>query len=513
MYFFDVYFVIFLTLVLYLVVSNILSSYVNEDMLQIYYFILLSYLAIVSTYVMSYSLSVEFSEIITPLGYKYVNTDGFFLFIFGLDNVSCLFSAVTIQIAFFVNLYSYFYHKNNPTSLWFFFLLNFFFVFMVLFIHSKNILTLFLFWECIGISSYFLINFYFIKSICGKSALKALTFNKWSDCLLLTAFFIFYKSTNTCFLDMSSFAVFINNCYSIKILSFNFNSVLIFSSFICFAAFSKSAQLGFHFWLPDSMEAPLPASALIHSATLVAAGINLLIRFSIIINFNVGLVYFILIYASLTYLYGAVVSCFQSDLKKILAYSTISNCGLIIVAIFVGDCNLALIFFSIHGWYKSLSFLVGGHLINYSYHKQDVRQHSSGKFIILAQCAVIVLTLASLSSWFFMCNSLVKHEITQYKNYDFFFKWTILMGTHYSAVYSLKALMQINSLHFKSIKNDTPSVNIYFMYSIYFFVFFFSIFFFLYRYAHIISINCIFTKYQIYFFIIFLLLSLYSFRD
>ena len=145
MYFFDVYFVIFLTLVLYLVVSNILSSYINEDMLQIYYFILLSYLAIVSTYVMSYSLSVEFNEIITPFGYKYVNTDGFFLFIFGLDNVSCLFSAVTIQIAFFVNLYSYFYHKNNPTSLWFFFLLNFFFIFMVLFIHSKNILTLFLF--------------------------------------------------------------------------------------------------------------------------------------------------------------------------------------------------------------------------------------------------------------------------------------------------------------------------------------------------------------------------------
>lgn len=104
--------------------------------------------------------------------------------------------------------------------------------------------------------------------------------------------------------------------------------------FLSFAAFVKSAQIGFHLWLPDSMEAPVPASALIHSATLVSAGLFLLLRFNVLFELSNYIIFVIILVSAVTSLYGGLVAMFQSDVKRILAYSTISHCGFLIVSFF-----------------------------------------------------------------------------------------------------------------------------------------------------------------------------------
>lgn len=186
-------------------------------------------------------------------------------------------------------------------------------------------------------------------------------------------------------------------------LHFNFGGIAVsyadvFLVCLTIASFCKSAQFGFHFWLPDSMEAPVPASALIHSATLVSAGIYLLLRFNSVLLVSGFSYTLIAMVSSFTAFYGAIIAAFQTDVKKILAYSTISHCGMLVFSTLMNSPYITLFYLFAHGFFKSINFMCVGNFIQYSNNYQDTsrmgRYFSSFRFEFFFFC----VTLFNLSS-------------------------------------------------------------------------------------------------------------------
>lgn len=192
-----------------------------------------------------------------------------------------------------------------------------------------------------------------------KSSLKAFFFNRISDLFLFIFFAAFLFEYGT-----SSLVTVHSTGSSIEFL-------LLFS--LTQLAFIKSAQGVYYFWLPDSMEAPIPASALIHSATLVSAGIYLCLRFRYLLLSNVFLRDFILYHSLISAVIFSFTAFLQYDIKRLLAFSTISNCSFMYFLISLGFLNETLFYFTLHGFLKSLLFLLVGYLIINNFHSQDIR--------------------------------------------------------------------------------------------------------------------------------------------
>ena len=268
-------------------------------------------------------------------------------------------------IGFGTNIYilNYFKHEANEDS--FTLLINWFILSMIVLVLANNLFTLFLGWELIGLTSFFLINFWNERRGTLKSAFKAFVFNKLSDFFLFIFVVLVWFLTNQSHLNLINLTV-------LKL--FDSNNVLWFICIISLILCSsiKSAQIIGHLWLPDSMEAPVPASALIHSATLVSAGLYLLLRFNTLIIVS-GLSSYILFLGSLTAAYGGVVAAAQTDVKKLLAYSTISHCGFLFVCVALNNSYLVIIYLFLHGLFKALTFFCVGSFIRIS-NSQDTRQ-------------------------------------------------------------------------------------------------------------------------------------------
>lgn len=384
---------VFLLIIIYFFYNFIDFNFFFKFYMNLYYIVFL-----LSTYMHFISF---FDQINININFNFIKIfNYYFFYFFDLDfnNISCVFSSVTVEITFFVNFFMVWYISDNVKKIKFFLLLNLFSSSMIFLIYSNNFILLFFFWELIGISSFFLINFFFNKTISVKSSFKALTFNKISDLCLLTSIIIYYNNTLSFSLDSGTILLFILNNEKYYIFNYILYSTDLFIFFVSIASFIKSAQIGFHLWLPDSMEAPLPASALIHSATLIASGIYLYYKFFIILITNTVIINIFLYIFLITFIYGAVVSSMQSDLKKILAYSTISNCGFMFFSIFCTNQVNSLLYFSIHGFCKSSSFLLSGILIYVYSHKQDSKFFSNSFYFFYLKVSIIILSIISLSS-------------------------------------------------------------------------------------------------------------------
>jgi len=183
----------------------------------------------------------------------------------------------------------------------------------------------------------------------------------------------------------------------------------ILSFFFLICAFIKSAQFGFHVWLPDSMEAPVPASALIHSATLVSAGIFILLRFSSLFEYSVYSYYAVPIMGSFTAFFGGICSCYQSDIKKILAYSTISHCGFLMIAYSTYITEYTILYLYIHGFFKAAVFLCVGNIIRFNRNYQDFRVMGGFWKYLPFECCASFICLINLSGLPFTIGFYIKH--------------------------------------------------------------------------------------------------------
>ncbi len=357
-----------------------------------------------------------------------------------IDKLTITYVSLVLSIGVAVVIYTFSYFRYEPHVERLLLFINLFMISMSVLVLGANLFVLFLGWELIGLTSFFLINFWSTRVSTLKAAFKAFLFNKVSDLGVLI--FILITMTVTGESNILIINTVITNFKDYKLsvigLTFSYTEVSVF--FLMIAAFVKSAQFGFHVWLPDSMEAPVPASALIHSATLVSAGVFLFLRFAPLLEVSSVLIYWILLTSSFTAALGGVSACFQSDAKRILAYSTISHCGFLIFLACTATLEITLFYLCVHGFFKALVFLCIGNVIRFARNYQDFRYMGGfAKFLPFETCMTLV-GLINLSGLPFSFGFFIKHLtlLSLFDTAGWFIKINIFVGMVTGLVYSYR---------------------------------------------------------------------------
>ena len=375
-----------------------------------------------------------------------LNINWSFLF----DSVTAIMLVVVTSISSLVHIYSIKYMETDPHRPRFMAYLEIFTFFMLVLVTSDNLVQMFLGWEGVGLASYLLINFWYTRLAANQSAIKALIVNRVGDFGLslgiLTTFFVF-KTVD--YITIFSLAPLFEN-YFLYFLGFKINSITLIGIFLFVGAVGKSAQLGLHTWLPDAMEGPTPVSALIHAATMVTAGVFLLIRFSPLIEFSSTILFILIIFGSLTAFFAAMTGVFQHDLKKVIAYSTCSQLGYMIFSCGMSCYDVSLFHLTNHAFFKALLFLSAGSVIHAVSNEQDMRRMGSlMKFLPLTYILMLIGSLA-LVGFPFLTGFYSKDfilELTQtlsyYNlnlNYVSFACWLGNLSVFFTAYYSFRLI-------------------------------------------------------------------------
>jgi len=316
---------------------------------------------------------------------------------FTFDSVTIIATCVILSIATLVHMFSFEYMRTEGRVIQFLAHLCLFVVCMLVLVLSSNLIILYIGWEGVGLCSYLLINHWYKRIQANKAAIKAMVMNRIGDCFLILAFI-------SCWALFGTFDLYTIFTLVPGVLDCNFNflfmeihSLTLIGFFLFMAAVGKSAQLGLHTWLPDAMEGPTPVSALLHAATMVTAGVILLIRFSPLLEFTSQELHsLMLVLGSLTAFFGASTAFFQYDLKRIIAFSTCSQLGLMIVAIGLSNYQLALFHFSNHAFFKALLFLSAGVIIHGFHGEQDIRRMGALRNIFPLCYTTIFISSCSL---------------------------------------------------------------------------------------------------------------------
>ena len=302
---------------------------------------------------------------------------------------------IITSISLMVHFYSFEYMYSDPYILKFFSFLSLFSFFMLVLISADNLLQLFLGWEGVGICSYLLISFWNTRIMANKSAIKALLINKIGDIFLIITiciFFYYFKTLDFTIIFILYPFFLIKNFIFINI---NLNLLNTLAFFLLVGAMAKSSQIGLHTWLPDAMEGPTPVSALIHAATMVTAGVFLVTRFSPIFEYSSSLLIKMSFIGSLTSFLGASIAMVQHDIKKIIAYSTCSQLGYMILSCSLSNYSGSLFHLLNHAFFKALLFLSAGSIIHSLSDEQDIRK--MGNLVNIIPFLYICFLIGSLA--------------------------------------------------------------------------------------------------------------------
>ncbi|MCL2474052.1 MAG: NADH-quinone oxidoreductase subunit L [Alphaproteobacteria bacterium] len=291
-----------------------------------------------------------------------------------LDTLSALMLLVVSVVSCLIHLYSIGYMAEDKSKSRFMAYLSLFTFFMFVLVVAPNMLQMFFAWEGVGFASYILISFWYEKESANDAGIKAFLVNRVSDFAFLLGIFACFVLFNS--LDYTTMFAKAAKASEVhwEILSVSVHAV----SLICFlffiGAMGKSAQLGLHTWLPDAMEGPTPVSALIHSATMVTAGVFMIVRLSPLFEHAPFVLSFITVTGVLTCLFAGLVAITQFDIKKVIAYSTISQLGFMFFAIGISAYSAAMFHLVTHAFFKSLLFLTAGAVIHSMHGEQDMRK-------------------------------------------------------------------------------------------------------------------------------------------
>jgi len=344
-----------------------------------------------------------------------------------LDFYSSYMVWVVFTISFLVHLYSTVYMGGDPRLYTFLTYLTLFTFFMVVLLVSPNYVQLFMGWEGVGLTSYLLVNFWTTRPAANKSALKALLVNRVGDLFFLWGLFILIREGHT---------------LSFTPLGGDTPLPAGVGPLFVGAAAAKSAQLGLHTWLPDAMEGPTPVSALIHAATMVTAGLFLLFRaphFVEEIRPLVGLL------GGVTALFAGTVALFQFDLKRVIAYSTCSQLGFMVVAYSLGSPELSLYHLGNHAFFKALLFLLAGLIIHALADEQDMRRMGGLLGTLPLTYSLFVVGSLALGGFPFLSGFYSKDSIleTLYGKGYWFVYFGCLAAAYLTAYYSFRTLVLV----------------------------------------------------------------------
>ncbi|MCL4150531.1 UNVERIFIED_CONTAM: hypothetical protein GTU68_038557 [Idotea baltica] len=354
---------------------------------------------------------------------------------FLFDTVTSVMLLVVTSISFFVHLYSTSYMEGDPHIVRFMSYLSLFTFFMLCLVTGDNFVQLFLGWEGVGLSSYLLINFWFTRVQANKAALKALIVNRFGDFAIIMALLVLiylFKSVNFGVI----FAV---------IDSFDFISIHLVSFFLLIGCIGKSAQLGLHTWLPDAMEGPTPVSALIHAATMVTAGVFLLIRSSILFEYSENVLFFVVIFGALTAFFAGTVGIFQNDLKRVIAYSTCSQLGYMVFACGLSNYSVSMFHLMNHAFFKALLFLSAGSVIHAVFDEQDMRKMGGlVRLLPFTFCSFLIGSFALMgfpfTTGFYSKDVILEVAYSNYYLEGTFAYWLGVLGACCTAFYSFRLI-------------------------------------------------------------------------
>ena len=285
---------------------------------------------------------------------------------FLIDQLSVLWLLFVTGIGSLIHLYSISYMHDDENMHKFFAYLNLFVFFMITLVIGSNLLVLFIGWEGVGLCSYLLIGFWYKNQDYNDAAKKAFIMNRIGDLGLLIGIFILGRQFNT--LDYTSLKTIISGASELNLYAV---AVAAFALFI--GACGKSAQIPLYTWLPDAMAGPTPVSALIHAATMVTAGIFMITRLNFIFDLAPDVQNIIAIVGAITSLVAATIGLAQNDIKKVLAYSTVSQLGLMFLALGLGAYEVAVFHVITHAFFKACLFLGSGSVIHALHGEQDMR--------------------------------------------------------------------------------------------------------------------------------------------
>jgi len=309
---------------------------------------------VIATWINSGSLNVNWSMLIDPL--------------------SAVMLVVVTSISSLVHIYSIGYMSHDPHKPRFMAYLSLFTFAMLMLVTSDNFVQLFFGWEGVGLCSYFLIGFWFKKESANAAAIKAFVVNRVGDFgFALGIFLIFYLFGTVNYSEVfQQIPTVIDK--KLLFLGFEIKSIDLICLLLFIGAMGKSAQILLHTWLPDAMEGPTPVSALIHAATMVTAGVFLVVRCSPIYEYSQLILNLITIVGMITAFFAATVALVQTDIKKIIAYSTCSQLGYMFFAAGVGAYNVAMFHLFTHAFFKALLFLGSGSVIHAFKDEQDINK-------------------------------------------------------------------------------------------------------------------------------------------
>jgi proton-translocating NADH-quinone oxidoreductase chain L len=298
---------------------------------------------------------------------------------FGLffDSLTCVMLVIITGISACVNFYVVGYMSHDPHITRFLSYLSLFTFFMLFLVSSDNFLQMFIGWEGVGVCSYLLINFWYRRLLANKAALKAMIVNRIADVLFILGIILIlliFKTTNFIIVfDLVHFFV-SDNLY---FFGFCCNKITFICFFLLIGGIGKSAQIGLHTWLPDAMEGPTPVSALLHAATMVTAGVFLIIRCSPLFEYSPNILFLASFFGGLTAFFFSISGTFQYDIKKVIAYSTCGQLGFMFFSCGLSQYQIAIFHLFNHAFFKALLFLSAGSVIHALFDEQDMRKMGS----------------------------------------------------------------------------------------------------------------------------------------
>ncbi len=312
-----------------------------------------------------------------------------------VDSLTAVMLVVVNSVSALVHIYSIGYMSHDPHKPRFMSYLSLFTFMMLSLITADNFLQLFFGWEGVGLASYLLIGFWFKKESANNASMKAFIVNRVGDLGLLIAMFLIFKTFGTLnFSEVFSQAA-DQSKNSIKMFGGEYNLITTICVFLFIGAMGKSAQIFLHTWLPDAMEGPTPVSALIHAATMVTAGVFLVARCSPLFEYSQYALNLVAFVGATTAIFAASIAIVQTDIKRIIAYSTCSQLGYMFFAAGMGAYNVAIFHLFTHAFFKALLFLGAGSVIHAFHDEQNIEKMGGvWKKIPLTYALMLIGTLA-----------------------------------------------------------------------------------------------------------------------